>query len=60
VTSVAIGLGTSGWLILAAFFLGCAAINRLPVQLALSLNPPRSPGGRALQTAEAVPADGRD
>jgi hypothetical protein len=60
VTSVAIGLGTSGWLILAAFFLGCAAINRLPVQLALSLNPPRSPGGRAMQTAEAVPADGRD
>jgi hypothetical protein len=35
VTSLAIGLGTRGWLILVGLFLGCASINAWPVKLAL-------------------------
>jgi Major Facilitator Superfamily len=35
ITSLVLGLGGSGWLILAGIFLGCGSMNRWPVRLAL-------------------------
>src|SRR5262249_9656406 len=45
VTSLAIGLGARGWVILAAIFLGCGAVNRWPIAWA------------AAHLAAAAPAD---
>ena len=51
VTSLAIGLGSRGWLILAGILLGCGALNWWPVRLA---ERQRAPSGSSLQIQGAA------